>query len=91
MPYGIEIYDGTGKTVFDASYRIVRVIGFANLPAGAGSLSNAAFITGTPFFFMQPTGTELQVGSPAKKTISFSGTTMSWTAGEAVTVYYGVY
>lgn len=75
----------------DTTTRMGRVAGSVATSANvAGSVSNAVFGLGTPFAYFLPTsGITYDQLTPV---ISFSGTTMSWTAAStAGLLVYGVY
>lgn len=75
--------------IFDSGVdALSKLFGVASLDANAGSLTDARFSTGEPFYILNPTGFSASTANP--KQISFSGNTMSWTAGLATTILYGI-
>lgn len=106
MPQGLQVFDADGHLVLDTSSRIGRILGYVDAPVGAGSIVNASFAQGTPFYFVNKDFGVLGAYGPfelpsriSTPEVSFSGTTMSWTraappdtdAGGDCRIYYGVY
>lgn len=91
MPQGLEVYDAAGNLVCGLTSRIPRILGSVSTGTGSGLITNTAFATGTPFAWFASDGNEFIVGSGAMKTVSFSGSVMSWSVGRSVVLYYGVY
>lgn len=76
--------------LLDTAYRTGFILGSVTISAGnqSGSVTDANFANGTPFYYM--ISTTSNVGNEPK--ITFSGTTMTWTAttsGFAGIIYYG--
>jgi hypothetical protein len=53
MAIGLEVYDGAGRLILDATSRPGRIKGFAQVNGNAGSVS-ADLSDGTPFYSFQP-------------------------------------
>jgi len=95
MPQGLQIWDASGNLILDTSSHIGRVLGVATLTGGTnGSVTDANFSTGTPFWHLQPNATY-----PTKlPDITISGTTLNWNfqagytwSGMSFKLIYGVY
>lgn len=87
MPEGLQVWDATGNLVQDIPNRLTRLLGVVATTTAAGSLTDARFATGTPFY--QKQGVDF---NSTGKEVTFSGTTMSWTAGNhSGNIRYGVY
>lgn len=90
MPAGLQVWDAAGNLIFDTADRAGRVLGSVTTTTGAaGSITNAALSQGTPFALVEPLDT-LAAGDYVP-VATFGGTTMSWTAGYACLILYGVY
>lgn len=89
MPQGLQTFDQFGNLKLDLSDRIGRFLGIVFATAGvAGSIVNDGFLTGQPFCFasMASSGGASWPGDNLyPPTISFSGSTMFWTAPVANT------
>ena len=92
MTQGLQVWDASGNLILDTSYDtgfILGVVDFATA-AQSGSLTDANFANGTPFFF--DIGTIANMLSAP--TVTYSGTTMTWTATDGTysgKIYYGYY
>jgi len=94
MPHGLRTWDASGNLIIDVSTRLTRIIGTQAITPVDGSLSNADFALGTPFWYF----TNVPVGK-ATPVVSFSGTTLTWTwpasttqfPRDNMTLVYGVY
>ena len=96
MPAGFQAWDASGNTVVDLSTRLGRILGVHTTGSSNGSITNAGLAQGTPFALVsQPNSTVANGGTfYPSPTVSFSGTTMSWTfpgTGAPSTIVYGVY
>jgi hypothetical protein len=91
MPSGIEIYDNQGRLTMDLTIRISRLLGSVQTGQAAGSLSTGDFQMGTPYWFTPSSSDNFSTNGPLKKDISITGTTLTWTDGAPVTIFYGVY
>lgn len=93
MPQGLQIFDSSGVLILDTTDNTGFVIGFLDFASASqsGSLTNANFSSGTPFFFSLSDTND----GPATPDVSFSGTTMTWTANVYApfsgVIYYGVF
>lgn len=98
MPQGLEIFNADGSLLFGTSQRLMRFVGFVDIPASnsGGSLSDARLASpAVPFYF---TYAAMYDGGVH---ITFSGSSMYWARrtfknGQLDTfwggrVYYGVY
>lgn len=74
MPHGLRTWDASGNMVIDVSTRLTSIIGVASVTSSNGSVTNADFARGTPFWYF----TNIPAGI-ATPDVSFSGTTLSWT------------
>lgn len=90
MSYGLRVWDASGNLHIDTSTLMGRILGQVAV-TGAGSVTNAGFATGTPFYL------ELHKNNnPAYLSFTMSGTTLSWTVTNSSysvdsVVLYGVY
>lgn len=93
MPQGLQIWDAAGSIILDTTDNTGFVLGVLDFTsvAQSGNITDANFANGTPFYFGQG---DLS-NSLAIPNISFSGTTMTWTANAYAPyngfIYYGVY
>lgn len=98
MPAGLIIRDANGSVVMDTSTRVTRVLGFKDVQA-TGTQSHSGFSQGTPFAifnFLGDAGSTYYGDAPlVVPTVSFSGTTMTYTIPTANQqkwrIIYGVY
>lgn len=81
MPQGLQAWDAGGVLTLDITDRIARVLGTQQVSGGSGTISHAAFTTGTPFAIPVPLTTSFDAPyyEPGTLVFSWSGTTMSWT------------
>lgn len=95
VPQGLQVFDRGGNIVLDITDRLSRVLGSVNTGAVAGSTSNAALSSGTPWHMNTNADGTIMGTSDAQCVVSFSGTTMSWSYGAGtaknVDILYGVY
>ena len=100
MAAGLQVYAANGTLTLDTNTRHGRLLGITQLPLTAGSMSVPALSQGLPWANVLPPAVNyvngLPVGSNGKylqlPVISFSGTTLSWTANNwQCFVLYGVY
>lgn len=81
MPQGLQVWDDQGRVLVDLSDWLGRLAGSASVTANtAGSVTNALIATGTPFFVWIPSAEEAVTGATSLPSVTFSGSTMSWTA-----------
>ena len=93
MPQGLEIRDSSGTVILTISDRITRLLGSSSMTGGtAGSVTNAGFTTGTPFWWASRDAGGSFFYDPV---ITVTSDTMSWTwpngGSGNYTVVYGVY
>jgi hypothetical protein len=77
MTAGIELYrDGDANPYFSTAIPGGFILGGVDLAAGtnSGNVTDANLANGRPFYYLQGAGAQLQ------PTVSFSGTTMTYTA-----------
>lgn len=94
MPQGLQINDEAGNLIVDITTRLNRVIGRVDVNKVNGSVSNAGFAEGIPYFVML--GQDIGLVSP---NVTFSGNTMTWTYDvvapdeykDNTIILYGVY
>lgn len=79
--------DNNGVILDTQKDYVNRVFDTMTLNGTAGSLSDSRFAAGQPFAAIVPYSS---VSTTTPPVFSFSGTTMSWTAGWPVSVMYGV-
>lgn len=92
MAAGLQVWDANGDQIVDTTTRLGRIIGITTISTNTGSINDADFADGTPFFIATPTN----VSSPSfGPKLSMSGTTLSWDfEGRTVSSHrlvYGVY
>lgn len=93
MPAGFQAWDASGALIIDITTRTGFVIGSVaiNLFNQSGSVTNAGFADGSPFYFIVAATGE----SGRYPQVSFSGNTMTWTQSTAAnfagTIFYGFY
>lgn len=88
--YGIQIRDPvTGQIIQRYTDRISRTVGMVNCGPNAGSLYVPDSLEGSVFFITLTT--EASFNNTLPSVITLSGRTISWTAGRAKTIMYGVY
>jgi len=99
MPVGTQFFDANGKLTLDFTDKVGRVLGSIETGTIPGSITDARFLTGRPFFIFRGYNVPGARGLPAP-VISIAGTTLSWTAGNSADVgvpnvngliVYGVY
>lgn len=75
MPQGVQVWDASGNLIIDITQRLGRVLGVATLTSPTdGSVTDAGFGTGTPFWACIPVAT----GRALVPDLSISGNTLSW-------------
>lgn len=93
MAYGLQVFDAAGNLTLDTADSLTRLIGSVTVSAN-GSLSDTAFLTGRPFYYLIAT-----TSGGITPEVSFSGSTMTWTYTPTATfstlgtfiLVYGVY
>lgn len=102
MPAGYQQWDASGNLILDTSTIVGRFFGKINIggagSAKTGSVTNAKFSQGTPFYVAVNTlGVDVEGYGVV---ITFSGNTMTWTYPQAgntgperpnATIVYGVH
>jgi hypothetical protein len=85
MPQGLQVWDASGNIVIDTSYSIGRMFGVVTINSGnqSGSLVEAAFATGTPFFICVP-NENASWSDGANPVVTISGNTLSWVRGKNI-------
>lgn len=99
MAAGLRCWDAQGRLILDLTDRMGRLISSVQTGGAAGQLVDPGLTTGTPFFHiaLEPGQQEGYVTSGGVVTtrwrpaVSFSGQTMSWTAGVPSRITYGVW
>lgn len=92
MPQGLQLWDAAGNLIVDYTTRCGLVLGRVDVGTGnqSGSVSNGGLADGAPFYFCIAEGDMGQ----KQPNVSFSGTTMSWSAAGFGTytgsIFYGV-
>lgn len=93
MAHGIRTFDASGNILMDTDTNMGRILGMTTTGTSNGSVTNADFAQGTPFWIaiVNNTTANNTVVSPD---FSFSGTTLTWThntySGDTRLIY-GVY
>lgn len=97
MAEGLKVWDASNNLIVDVSSRLTRILGYTTLSAsGSGSVTDAGFATGTPFYVAHRTNSSggSYDAATSQVVISFSGTTMSYSTVNPVAdfiIMYGVY
>lgn len=87
MAFGIKVLDASGNQMLGSDDRITRVLGITSSTTAADSLTDSRFADGTPWSVVL--GADYSAWG---KTVTFSGTTMSWTASSfSGNIVYGIY
>jgi len=96
MPAGLQVWDATGALVLDTSTIVARVLGSITTSDLSGSLTDAGFLTGNPFWAVA-TSQPWYFNALLHESISVTGSTLAWdfTAGfvgpgGTFTIIYGV-
>jgi len=92
---GLEVFDNAGNTVLSLTDRIGRVLGSVRTNGWPGSIRDAGFTTGTPFFIVQTTNT----GGFSPTDVQIAGDMLTWnypTPNQLwptldALIFYGVY
>lgn len=89
MSNGVLVLDAGGVEQLNTSVRVGKLLGSTTV-SSSGSLTDAGFSTGTPWYIAVPTTAG---GAPSwfGFTVSFSGNTMTWMTTSSCTIYYGVF
>lgn len=87
MGAGLQVWDALGNLIFDTPDRVGRIVGTITTTAG-GSGSQAFTVPSgcTPFWFAS--NNSRVYGCPS---VTISGGTLSWSGGDATTIFYGYY
>ena len=95
MSAGLQIWDASGNLIFDTPTRCGRVLGTVSFGNTNGSVSNAQFAAGTPFWFVSQTSPGYAAYQP---TIAVASNTLTWTwstsgaaGNQGGTIIYGIY
>jgi hypothetical protein len=92
MPAGVETRDTAGNVVLTLGDRLSRILGSFNTGTVSGSLVDAGLASGTPWACCIGYGSASTSSSTIPPVVTFSGTTLSWTAPSVDNlVLYGVY
>lgn len=88
MPQGLQIWDASGNLIVDTTSRLARIIDSVTITSSnmSGSVNNARLAEGEGFYFLAGSNDNMP-------TVSFSGTTMTWTqfaTGWVGRLFYGV-
>lgn len=84
---GMKVWDATGNVMMTEADRITRVLGIVSTTSSSGSLTDARFADGQPWFAVQAPSYDA-----AGKMVTFSGTTMSWASSSfSANIVYGIY
>ena len=92
MPQGLQVWDDQGRLLVDLGDWLGRLAGSAAVAANtAGSTTSVLLQSGTPFFVWIPSTEEGVIGSTTMPSVTFSGSTMSWSSVPVSgTLIYGV-
>ncbi len=80
MATGLQIWDASGNLVLDASYRVMRVINYAYLNGGGGSVTDGRFSQGGWVSFQpeKSNGDGYLDHGVIFPVFSFNGSVLSW-------------
>ncbi len=92
MPQGLQVWDDQGRLLVDLGDWLGRLAGSAAVTINtAGSITNVLLQSGTPFFVWIPATEEAVTGATTMPSVTFSGSTMSWSSVPVSgTLIYGV-
>jgi hypothetical protein len=92
MPQGLQVWDDQGRLLVDLGDWLGRLAGSAAVTINtAGSITNVLLQSGTPFFVWVPATEEAVTGATTMPSVTFSGSTMSWSSVPVSgTLIYGV-
>ena len=92
MPQGLQVWDDQGRLLVDLGDWLGRLAGSSAVAANtAGSTTNVLLQSGTPFFVWVPSTEEAVTGATTMPSVTFSGSTMSWSSVPVSgTLIYGV-
>lgn len=92
MASGLQVWDANGDVVVDTTTRLGRIVGVTTINSASGSINDADFADGTPFWIATPSDNTSPTFGPK---FTFSGTTLSWNfEGRTVSSHrliYGVF
>lgn len=94
MPTGLQTFDPQGRLILDYTTRVSQALGTMTLgdSHAAGSIQVPAFARGTPYVVVISQQKFKGDGDVRKiPQATASGTTLSWTAGDACYLSYGIY
>lgn len=94
MAAGLRVKDGAGNLIVEYSTRMSLALGSLALADdhAAGSMVVPEFALGTPYVAVMSAQRFKTAGAIRKiPTATVSGTTLSWSAGDACYLSYGVY
>ncbi|QYW02495.1 hypothetical protein CPT_Silvanus_021 [Stenotrophomonas phage Silvanus] len=94
MPSGIQVWDDQGRLVVDYTTRLSQSLGGFALGDNhaAGSMNVPEFALGKPYVIVMSEQKFKSDGQVRKVPQAFaSGTTLSWDAGDACYINYGIY
>jgi hypothetical protein len=89
---GCRVRDDAGNIILDLTDRLGRVLGVVTITSSGGSVTNAGFLDGSPFWvYLKDTNGNFS----NQPTISVAGDTLSWSwpsgGGSDGRILYGVY
>ncbi len=78
MPWGVQTWNADGSSQIEMTSSLGRVFGKIAVQEGqSGSLSDARFAQGQPFYFTIPLSPDANIARPPE--VTFAGSVMSWT------------
>ena len=101
MPQGLQCWDASGNLVLDVTDRLTRILGEVGTGTTSGSVNDANFATGTPWFFVRDnspqTFDESGIATNYPCRIWIDGNTLNWEFSTSTAypisrnILYGVY
>lgn len=75
MPLGMQVWDASGNLIVDTATYMGRILGTVSTGTSNGSVTNAGFATGQPWWFITRKTSSAYMYTPK---ITISGNTLSW-------------
>jgi hypothetical protein len=97
MTQGLQVFDASGNIVVDTTHYLGRILGVTTVGISNGSITNANFSKGTPFWVANRDSGSYNTSQPIytltnSTTISWSWGAQSGNPGNTTqTLIYGVY
>jgi len=89
MATGLRVWDASGNLIFDTPDRAGRIIGFATISAGSGSIAISLPSGVRPFFVV--TSFPSNIYNPQLTISSMTTSAINYTANATFQIMYGYY